>query len=98
MTGVEVELTAEGYVRLGVELARERFPGDAAVALQRSAELWLVPLRGVQGGGLLLKQRNLDGDRAVLVREALPDEIEPGHRLAVWDHDEGALRIPLGGA
>lgn len=91
-----VELTADGSLRLSARLAASRFPADAAVALRRDGELWLLPLTGPRSGGLLLKQRNLAGDRSVLVREVLADRVPVGVRPAVWDADRGALRIPLG--
>jgi hydrogenase maturation protease len=90
-----VQFTADGYLRLGAALAAAHFPADAAVARKQDDELWLLPLRGPRNGGLLLKQRNPAGDRAVLVREVLDDEIPVGERPAVWDADHGALRIPL---
>lgn len=93
--GDQVEFTGEGYVRLDVALAERTFPGDAAVALCREGELWLVPLRGTDNGGLLLKRRNAAGDRSLLVREVLGDQVPVGARPAVWDPGQGALRIPL---
>lgn len=92
----EVEFTDDGYLRLGARLAAHRFPADAAVAAVRDDQLWLVPLIRPQSGGLLLKQRTLDGDRAVLVREVLDDRIPVGVREAIWDDAQGALRVPLG--
>jgi len=56
-------------------------------------DIWLVPLRSSASGGLLLKQRNLAGDRTVLVREALADDVPVGVRRAGWDEAQGALRI-----
>jgi hydrogenase maturation protease len=91
----EVELTEDGHLRLGAELAAARFPSDAAVAALQDEALWLIPLRGPRSGGLLLKQRNPAGDRSVLVREVLGDKGEPGVRTAQWDAAQGALRIPL---
>lgn len=93
-----VEFTDDGYLRLGSRLAAHRFPADAAVAALRDGELWLLPLSRPQSGGLLLKQRNLAGDRAVLVREALDDRVPVGVHEAIWDAEQGALRIPLGAA
>ncbi|KWX01217.1 peptidase M52 [Carbonactinospora thermoautotrophica] len=93
--GLRVEFTEDGYLRLDAELAARYFPADAAAAIRRGGELWLMPLRGPQGGGLLLKQRNAAGDRCVLVREVLEDRIPVGVRDAVWDETQGALRIPL---
>lgn len=90
-----VELTDDGYLRLGARLAAARFPSDAAVAAVRDDQLWLIPLRGPRSGGLLLKQRNPAGDRSVLVHEVLGDRKLSGARRAHWDAAEGALRIPL---
>lgn len=90
-----VELTADGYLRLGARLAAVRFPSDAATALVRDGELWLMPLRGPRSGGLLLKQRNPAGDRSVLIREVLDDRVPTGPCPARWDAAQGALRIPL---
>jgi len=92
---VEVEFTADGYLRLSAELAREHFPSDALVAVPRGDELWLMPLIGPEGGGLLLKQRNRRGDRSTLIWEALPSIAPTGLRPAVWDHGNGALRVSL---
>ncbi|MBS1696573.1 MAG: hydrogenase maturation protease [Actinobacteria bacterium] len=94
--GVTVEFTEDGYLRLDAALAAARFASSAAVGSVRDGELWLLPLRGPRSGGLLLKQRNPAGDRAVLVREVLDDVIPTGHRTAYWDDDNGALRIALG--
>lgn len=95
-TDVHVEFTADGYLRLDAALAAGRFPSDAVAAVNRADELWLIPLRGPRSGGLLLKQRNPAGDRAVLVREVLADRIPTGVRQAFWDDGNKALRIPLG--
>jgi len=90
-----VDFTSDGYLRLGSELARLRFPSDAAVALLRDEELVLIPLRGPQGGGLVLKQRNTAGDRSLLISEALRGREPTGRRHAVWDEAQGELRIRL---
>jgi hypothetical protein len=92
---VDVELTEQGYLHLPIELAAQHFPGDVLVALLREGELWLLPLRGPAAGGLLLKQRNLRGDRSVLLRELLPEGTTPGERAARWDAESGALRVSL---
>lgn len=91
-----VELTADGYVRLDADVATTFFPSDSLVAVRRGDELWLLPLIGPQGGGLLLKQRNARGDRAALVWEALAGSDATGVREAVWDPANGALRVDLG--
>jgi hydrogenase maturation protease len=90
-----VDFTDDGYLRLSAQLAAARFPADVAVGALRDDELWLLPLRSPRSGGLLLKQRNPAGDRAVLVREILRDVIPTGACRAHWDDDHGALRISL---
>ena len=92
---VSVDFTAEGYLRLDAALAASRFPSDAVAAVARDGELWLYPLRGPSSGGLLLKQRNIAGDRAVLIHEVLADGFPVGVRAAFWDDAHKALRIPL---
>lgn len=91
-----VEFTEDGYLRMSMEVATEYFPSDALVAVPRGTELWLMPLVGPEGGGLLLKQRNVRGDRSTLIWEALPDPMPKGERPAVWDHQNGALRVAIG--
>ncbi len=91
-----VEISPDGYLRLDATLAAGRFPSDAVAGVVRDGALWLFPLRGPSSGGMLLKQRNPAGDRAVLVREALGDGFPVGLRAAFWDDENKALRIPLG--
>ncbi len=92
---VTVEFTAGGDLRLSAEVAARYFPADSLVAVPRGSELWLLPLVGPEGGGLLLKQRNTRGDRSALVWEALPAEAPIGERYAVWDEANGALRVDV---
>lgn len=44
---------------------------DAAALIEREGQVLLLPLRGPAAGGLLLKQRNLRGDRVMLATEFL---------------------------
>jgi hydrogenase maturation protease len=90
---VTVEFTGDGYLHIDRGTAAEFFPGDAAVVLVKGEEVWAMPLRGTASGGLLLKQRNAAGDRTLLVREVLADDIPVGVRTARWDERQGALRI-----
>jgi hydrogenase maturation protease len=92
---VEVEISADGYLRLDAALAASRFPSDAVAAVAREGQLWLFPLRGPSSGGLLLKQRNPVGDRTVLVHEILGADHPVGVHAAFWDDEHKALRIPL---
>ncbi len=92
-SSASVEFTGDGYLRIDAHAAHEYFPGDAAVVLPKDDEVWVLPLRGTASGGLLLKQRNAAGDRALLVREVLADDLPVGSRTAHWDERQGALRI-----
>ncbi|NOK80947.1 MAG: hydrogenase maturation protease [Chloroflexi bacterium AL-W] len=91
---IEIELTEQGYLHISATLAQQYFPQDMLVALVRGPELWLMPTRGAAAGGLLLKQRNMQGDRSVLIWEVVPD-VPPGKRMAFWDDQNGALRVAL---
>lgn len=97
MTPMPVRLSPGGDLLLPVEVA-ERCFGDAPSALVavRDGELWAVALGPGAVGGLLLKRRNLAGDRSMLVIESLREiRWEPGEREALWDPRERALRVPL---
>lgn len=93
---VEVWFTEFGDLRLGADVASRFFPGDALAALRRDDQLWLYPLVGPQGGGLLLKQRTAAGERSALVAEALGEARPVGRREAVWNEEGGVLQIDLG--
>lgn len=95
MPRADVEFTADGYLHLDASVATEFFPTDALVAVLKGTELWLLPLVGPEGGGLLLKQRNARGDRSTLVWEVLPSDRPVGTREAVWDETRGALRVDV---
>ena len=94
-TSLELELTESGYLHIPAALAQEYFPQDVLVVLPRGKELWLLPTRGPEAGGLLLQQRNLKGDRSVLIWELLPDDTPAGPKAAFWDDRQGALRMAL---
>jgi hydrogenase maturation protease len=95
VSALEVELTGQGYLRVTAALAARCFPGGALVASLRGPEMWLIPLYGPGAGGLLLKRRNAQGDRSVLVTEVIPPEVAPGVYPAFWDEREAALRVAL---
>lgn len=94
---MRVELTALGDLVVPAEVAEACFPGaDSVLVSARAGELWVGRMGGRAVGGLILKQRNLKGDRSVLVVEQLLEvSWDPGPRVAVWDAAERALRIPL---
>ncbi len=91
----EVEITSDGYLRLSAAVAGQFFPGDTLVALHKDDALVLLPTRGSAGGGLILKQRSPEGDRSVLVAEALDFQVPSGRHAAEWDERIAGLRIAL---
>jgi hydrogenase maturation protease len=92
---VRVELTAAGNLIVPAAFAAQRFACPNVMAQVRGRELIVSPLAENAVGGFMLKQRNLAGDRAVLVKERLPDDAAVGVRTAVWDECERVLRVPL---
>jgi hypothetical protein len=92
---IVVEFTSHGYLVLARDVAQQFFPFDVLLALPRDRELWLLPTRGAAAGGLILKQRNVAGDRCVLIREAIGDAPLEGPYAAFWDPANGALRVGL---
>jgi hydrogenase maturation protease len=95
-----VEVTEGGYLRVTAALSEEFFPGGACgLALDRdsgdSLQLLLVPLQSTANGGQLLKVRNSAGDRVLLVRETLSDDLPVGEHRTEWDGDRGVLVVHL---
>lgn len=92
---MQVDITTKGYLIIPADMAATYFPNDVLIAMVKTPELWLLPMRGAAGGGLLLKQRNPAGDRSVLIWEALPEDTPSGTRAAFWDAERGAVRVAL---
>ncbi|WP_428420349.1 hypothetical protein [Methylibium sp.] len=70
----------------------------SAALLERDGRVLLLPLSGPVAGGLLLKQRNLHGDRVLLAPEFLArcghGELGTDREYAVrWASEDGALWI-----
>ncbi len=95
MSRFALEINGQGYLVVPADVAAAHFPDDVCVAIRRAPELWLLPINGAASGGLLMKQRNANGDRSVLVWESLPPDWSPGIFGAFWDSAEGAMRIAL---
>lgn len=95
-----VEVTDGGYLRIAAALSEEFFPGGACgLALgndsEGALELLLVPLQSTANGGQLLKVRNSAGDRVLLVRETLSDDLPVGEHRTEWDDERGVLVVHL---
>ena len=89
------ELTATGYLHLDACTANTYFPSDACGVVRASDQLLLMPLRNQANGGHVLKQRNSAGDRSLLIREVLADDLRTGTFRARWEQARGALVIDL---
>jgi hydrogenase maturation protease len=97
-TGVErVVVTDDGYLHLDAALAERYFPAGVVGALVDHDRVLLIPIRSQANGGHLLKRRNADGDRSLLLREILQADPEPGERGVHWDMQRGALVVELTG-
>ncbi len=92
---MQLELSADGYLRLDHHEAEHFFPGDTLLVMWREGTLVLLPTRGAAAGGLMLKTRNLQGDRSVLVAEAFEFQMPTGQFTATWDESIGGLRVHL---
>lgn len=93
---VTVEITDSGYLHLDAATARTCFPSDAFGAILSSDALRLMPLRASTAGGLLLKQRNVAGDRSALIRHVFDDagRVAPCGRFpARWDEQRHCLEV-----
>ena len=91
----EVELTSHGYLYLNAALAAKHFPHDAVLATLDAGQLTLWPTSGAFAGGLPLKQRNMAGDRCVLIVEVIPPDTPPGTKDAFWDEQQCRLCVAL---
>lgn len=97
---IEVELH-RGSLRLTKETYDRFFDGrDGVILLDKDDRVLVIPVEDVTGG-LLLKQRNLRGDRVVHAHEFLEargvDRDDVRALTAVWDGELGALALSLSG-
>jgi hypothetical protein len=90
-----IEIGADGYLRLDRDVARRFFPDDLLVPFVRADQMLLLPTRGSAAGGLILKRRNADGDRSVLIAETFGFTPPAGMYDAVWDGEAGGLRVAM---
>lgn len=92
-----VEITASGNLRISAELATRWFPAHVCGLRREGDVLVMYPLVSQANGGALLKQRTRAGDRALLVREVLDDDLPVGHHAVAWDEDRGVVLVDLTG-
>ncbi len=88
-----------GRVLLDQSLVAQHLAGASAAALvERDGQVYLLPLTGPGGGGLLLKQCNARGDRVLLAADFLAarglGHFSAEQLFAVrWVAEAGALAI-----
>ncbi len=94
---VQVELR-RGSIRLSKAVYDRFFGGrEGVLLLERDGRICLVPVEQVDGG-LLVKQRNLHGDRVIHAQEFLANRGHSLDAVAVavsWDPQLGALAFRL---
>lgn len=95
MSQFQLEINGQGYLILPQIIVTRYFPEDLCVAIWRAPELWILPIHSANAGGFLLKQRNPQGDRSVLIHEVLPANWQSGLYPAFWDGENGAMRMAL---
>jgi hypothetical protein len=89
----------DGRIVLPCATYERYLPGVGSAALiERDGQAWLLPLAGPVAGGLLLKQRNLCGDRVVMATDFLAaygfGRFSAEREFAVrWVSEDGALLI-----
>lgn len=80
-----VEFVGDGHLRLPAVLAQTHFRWDH-VRIQITPDTLILTASGPEApDALLLKQRNLAGDRSVMLAEFLGEAPPVGKRPAQWD-------------
>ncbi|MBK6885322.1 MAG: hydrogenase maturation protease [Tetrasphaera sp.] len=90
-----VEITDTGNLRIDAALAQRYFPAHVCGLKREGDVLVMIPLASQANGGALLKQRTPSGDRALLVREVLDDDLPVGRHTVTWDERRAVLLVDL---
>lgn len=93
---VVAEFTEDGYLRLPGDFSQQHFPADRCVGIVKAGQYVLMPASVHAPNGLIMKQRNLAGERSTLVREVWGDDHPVGQVLATWQ--AGSRRLVIDGA
>lgn len=81
---IEVEVTADGYLRLPADFASAHFEHDRCIGVAKAGEFILWPATVYADSAIMMKQRNLQGDRSTLIREIWGDGYPIGTFTAQW--------------
>ena len=88
---VPVEVTADGYLRLPGEFSAKYFPHDRCIGAHKDGEYILWPSTIYADASVIMKQRNVAGDRSTLIREMWTDDYPVGHFDALWQSSRKRL-------
>lgn len=81
---VEIEITPDGYLRLPAAFAQAHFEHDRCIGVEKETEFILWPATVYTDTAIMMKQRNLQGDRSTLIREIWGDGYPVGSFTARW--------------
>lgn len=93
---VRATLTEDGYLRLPPEFCAAHFPADRCAGLRKDSTFILMPATTYAQNGIIMKQRNLAGERSTLIREVWGDDHPVGEVTAVWQNTRRRLVIDGG--
>lgn len=90
---VNVEITSDGYLRLPGEFCVKNFPHDRCIGTSKDGDYILWPSTMYADASVIMKQRNVAGDRSTLIREMWSDDYPVGHFDALWQPSRKRLVI-----
>ena len=94
---IEVQIH-DGYLHLGHEVARDNFASGALVVRQHDGFLDIFPVASAVNGGLIVKVRDSQGNRSVLIDEVIRglNVSFEGRYRASWFGKLGCFRTHIG--
>lgn len=95
---LEVEVTADGYLRLPAQFSQEYFSYDKCIGTITNGLFILWPATNYTDAAILMKQRNVAGDRSTLIREIWGDDYPVGTFTAKWESSRRRLVLNPGTA
>lgn len=91
----KVEFLADGHLRVPAAVVDQYFRWEHTRLQMEEGTLFLLPSTAEAPDALLLKRRNLAGDRSVMLAEFLRYDPPVGEKEACWDSQLRHLRIDL---
>jgi len=90
---INVEITADGYLRIPADFSAEHFSYDKCIGSVADGSYVLWPATNYTDAAILMKQRNVAGDRSVLIREIWGDQYPIGNFTALWQASRRRLVV-----